>query len=721
MKYTFPFLLVFLINYSCDAQSALLHHELKVSVNVAATSVDAVDSVSIPTAYLAKQDTLDFYLNASFTVKSLDPLYKIRELAKKPMDTGEDVKIKRYLVTVPTATSGGFILPLQFVGKVKGEIKTGAAEVARGFSESSGIISNDGVYLANSTFWFPRFEETLFSFNLSTLIDTAWGVVSQGTRTKNERNNGKKLVRYEFPDAADDIYLVAGKWTEYSRKADGISVEVVLREPDTALANRYLNATADYLALYNNLIGPYPYTKFTLVENFWETGFGMPSFTLLGPQIIRFPFILTSSYPHELLHNYWGNSVYVDGIKGNWCEGLTAYMADHLIKEQVGQGSEYRRTTLQKFTDFVNESNDFPITQFTSRHNSAEEAIGYGKTLMVYEMLRYEFGDDVFRKAFSLFYRDNKFRNASFDDIEKSFETVTGKNLEPFFMQWITRKGAPTLKLSNVNVSMQGKQYKLTFSLSQVQKEEVFSLTVPVAVYLEGEDTVTIKNLAFNEREKSYTLLFDKRPTRVDVDPQFNVFRRLDKDEVPVSISQLLGAKEAAIVLPSNSAYLSEYTELAKQWQQTQIAQGNTLDILYDRDLLELPGKPLWIVGFENKFIPRPDVFDNYADFLSPATKEALESLKKKGGLVYVFKDPKNSSRTNGFLGSNNAKMIEGVKRKVTHYSKYSYLGFEGDEAENKLKGEFPALASPLSQYIKYDGKTLPINSKIKPRKALAY
>ena len=72
------------------------------------------------------------------------------------------------------------------------------------------------------------------------------------------------------------------------------------------------------------------------MENFWETGYGMPSFTLLGPQVIRFPFILTSSYPHEILHNWWGNSVFVDYPTGNWCEGLTAYMADHLMKEQVG-------------------------------------------------------------------------------------------------------------------------------------------------------------------------------------------------------------------------------------------------------------------------------------------------------------------------------------------------------------------------------------------------
>jgi len=99
--------------------------------------------------------------------------------------------------------------------------------------------------------------------------------------------------------------------------------------------------------------------KFALIENFWEAGYGMPSFTLLGEKIIRFPFILHSSYPHELLHNWWGNSVYVDFETGNWCEGITVYMADHLIKEQRNQAIEYRRATLQKYTNYVTPENDF--------------------------------------------------------------------------------------------------------------------------------------------------------------------------------------------------------------------------------------------------------------------------------------------------------------------------------------------------------------------------
>ena len=113
-----------------------------------------------------------------------------------------------------------------------------------------------------------------------------------------------------------------------------------------------------------------------------------PLFTLLGPQVIRFPFILHSSYPHEILHNCWGNSVYVDWSKGNWCEGLTAYLADHLIREGQGRGAEYRNDTLKGYRNYVGESRDFPLTEFRSRHSSATQAVCYGKCLILWHMLR---------------------------------------------------------------------------------------------------------------------------------------------------------------------------------------------------------------------------------------------------------------------------------------------------------------------------------------------
>ena len=97
--------------------------------------------------------------------------------------------------------------------------------------------------------------------------------------------------------------------------------------------------------------------------------------------------------------------MFVDYAQGNWCEGLTAYLADHLIQEQRGAGGEYRRSTLQKYRDYVQAGKDFPLTEFRERHSAATEAVGYGKALMMNHMLRRRIGEDAFRKGLAAFYR----------------------------------------------------------------------------------------------------------------------------------------------------------------------------------------------------------------------------------------------------------------------------------------------------------------------------
>ena len=230
-------------------------------------------------------------------------------------------------------------------------------------------------------------------------------------------------ARWESHGPVDEITLVGGPLVPYRDAAGAVEALVYLRQKDDALAAKYLQATAQYVEMYRGLIGPYPYGKFALVENFWETGYGMPSFTLLGSQVIRFPFILTSSYPHEILHNWWGNSVFVDYESGNWCEGLTAYLADHLIQEQRGKGEDYRRDTLQKYRSYVKDGRDFPLAEFRSRHSAATEAVGYGKTMMVFHMLRQKLGDEGFRKWAGGFYRDYRGKQASFGDVRESMES----------------------------------------------------------------------------------------------------------------------------------------------------------------------------------------------------------------------------------------------------------------------------------------------------------
>jgi hypothetical protein len=681
--------------------------------------LDVIDKMLLPVNYIQNKKSITFALSKKFSVKVLNNTFSI-EKNEEQQTENQSSKLSYYTIKLPENITKNLVIPIVYSGLVNDEIKNGAAEYARGFSETSGLISEDGIYLAGSTAWVPYFPDSeMFTYMLNVTIDSEWTVLTQGKRIKNEIVGKKKTIIYICTNPMDEAYIVGGKWTEYSDQAGEILVQAFLRSPDEALANKYLKVTKDYLKLYENLIGKYPYTKFALVENFWETGYGMPSFTLLGEKVIRFPWILHSSYPHELLHNYWGNSVFVDYEKGNWCEGITAYMADHLIKEQQGQGADYRRSTLQKFTDYVNPDNDFPVKDFLSRSNSAEEAIGYGKVLMMNEMLRNEFGDEIFLKAYRDFYENNKFRKASFSDIRKSFEKVTNENLEAFFSQWINRKGAPSIQLSNVDVSKSKKQFNLKFDLSQTQKEDVFELKIPYAIYFENDNEIVQSELVMNQKTHSFLYNSDKKPVRIEIDPQFNVFRRLDRSEVPTSLSQIFGANDIYIVLPEKSDYLEQYKKMAETWKYSAEAQEKSAKLVYDSELEKMPDdKTAWIIGFENKFYDDIKVEQKLINSMGEEDAQKFSDMHNNQSLVYAIPNPNNNYVSVGFVGTLNSDAIAGLIRKLPHYGKYSYLGFEGSEPKNVLKGSFPALNSSMGYTIEVKNEQYNF-PKLKERKAL--
>ncbi len=473
-----------------------------------------------------------------------------------------------------------------------------------------------------------------------------------------------------------------------------------LEQVQLHLADNYLETTVSYLSMYEQLLGPFPYAKFALVENFWETGYGMPSFTLLGPKVIRFPFILHSSYPHELLHNWWGNGVYVDYDGGNWCEGLTVYLADHLIKEQRNQAVQYRRNSLQVFADFVNADNDFPLTKFTRRTDSVTSSIGYNKAMMLWHMLRLELGDTVFLEGLKRFYRDNLFRRADYQDLRQAFETVTGQDLSPFFNQWLDRTDAAELAIIGARVEQEESGFRLFFTLVQNQEETPFRLTVPVAVTTADQHSAQIHLFEMTERRQDYSFSLQAKPLRLDVDPRFDLFRRLHNLETPPALSRVFGAPEALILLPSQADpdMAKGYRNLAETWGG---AEQGPITIRLDNEIEILPtDRPVWVFGQEN--IHRATVGQTLTPYGVVMSESKIymagsEMMLEKHSLVAAGRNANNPKQIVVWLHADRVAALNGLGRKLPHYRKYSYLAFEGDEPVNVLKGQWPAVNSPMS------------------------
>jgi len=707
-----------------NAQSPLIHHELNVVIKPDMSLLEVTDEVTIDKSLI--KDGLQFKLHNALSVEPSEMITKLdkqvdaEDIGMDLDDSGtkSDLKLNVYAIKFSPNNSGNLKLILKYKGKIESPVKQSRENYARGFSESPGIIWEKGVYLAGSTYWVPYFGDELVSFNLTTTLPDSWKTVSVGTRTLDEKKNGQHIDKWESPTPQEEIFLIAAPFQEYDYPMGSVTAYAFLRTPDEALANKYLEATAQYMEMYRKLVGPFPYTKFALVENFWETGYGMPSFTLLGEKIIRLPFILHSSYPHELLHNYWGNSVYVDFKSGNWCEGLTAYMADHLIKEQRGQAVEYRSETLQKFTDYVTPENDFPLSKFSSRFDPPSEAIGYGKTSMVFHMLRRKVGDEQFIKSFQVFNRNNKFKRSSFDDIRKAFEEVTGKDWKWFFDQWVNRTGAPQLVLEDVQVNSVRGSNNVSFTLKQIQPEEVFYLDVPVVIVT--KDGIKTETVEMNEKESKYNFTVDSAPLKILVDPEFDLMRKLDPRESPPTFTKAFGSKKSLIILPDqNDASYQQYKDFVELWIK---GNENKFSVKSQDQVKELPdNESVMLLGAKNKFnsVVNSELKKYNSEILNNGIKFGKREIPSDDNSFFIsVSNPKNIKEVITLLTIGNKSAVEGLNDKLPHYAKYSYLAFNGSEPANIEKGVWQVINSPMFKDIASADNNIEV--KLETRKALA-
>ena len=566
----------------------------------------------------------------------------------------------------------------------------------------SSASTGDYLYLDGSEGWYPQIDNALISFRMVVTLPNSWRSVSQGERVQHTGKDAH-IEEWRESQPQQTIYLIAAELHEYSSESDNeVQAMVFLRQPEPEIAQPYLEATNRYIDFYSQLLGPYPYSKFALVENHWESGFGMPSFTLLGPRVIRLPFIIYTSYPHEIVHNWWGNSVYVDYESGNWAEGLTSYLADYWLREQRGEqyGLEYRRNALQRYSNFVGAGNEFALTQFRSRHNEVAQSVGYDKALMFFHMLRRHLGDEQFIAGLRHLYQAQIYRRASYTDLRQSFEMVSGLALEDFFSQWLQRSDVPELEIINVETHKSESGYEVSLQLRQTQAGPAYKLTIPLAVQLEGNNEANLATFEMKAKEERFNITVPNVPSQLSVDAGFDLIRRLDSREVPPVLSELFGASEIVIVLPAQARETASiYENIANAWASRYAAK-----IVWDDQITELPQtQHVWLLGWQNRFRAqllaklKPKVAIEGDSFAIYGEEYASETQ----GVVLVnriYAD--NKYQTLAWLSWENAQSLLIMARKLRHYGKYSYLVFDGVEAKNIAKGQWPVENSPLQVNI---------------------
>lgn len=642
----------------------VLHHVLRVTPDVAAGTLQVEDTLRVPES-LRADGQFEFTLNPGFTLATEVPFDSTSAaLSAGAQGTG------RYSIPL---SAGEQEITLKYRGRLA------STPDCAWLTEACVLLSERGLYLDGSSQWYVQAGNALHTFELQTSLPEAWVSLSQGEQV------GKG---WRETQPQDSIYLLAGKFHVYQQPGKHATALVYLQQDDPELAKRYLQTAQQYLDEYSSLLGAYPYAKFATVESFWETGWGMPSFTLLGPKVLRLPFILHSSFPHEILHNWWGNGVYVDASGGNWSEGLTAYLADQRIKEQQGEGAEYRRSALQKYATFVGQHEDFPLSQFRSRHDATTQAVGYDKALMVFHMLRQQQGDEKFFAGLRDFYRDYRFRPATFANLLDKLHAD-----QTFRERWIDGKGVPSLAIQSHTLTQEATGYRLQLTLQQRQAGEALPLRVPVRIrFADDKQPEQREILLMKTASQPFTLSLPAKPAQVAVDPGFDLFRLPDAAEMPASIGALYGKGDKTYVL-------SRQTDAAMQvawesWLDGLKAGDAKLKVQYDDAPLPDTGTVI-LLGGDNAALQ--GLLERAREpFRLTDAAYTLNSANYTCGLHTLALALRAGKQHIVLLDASSPDGLDKMLAKLPHYGKYSYLVFNSVTGENVAKGQWEVSDSPL-------------------------
>jgi len=531
----------------------------------------------------------------------------------------------------------------------------------------------EGTFLPAGANWYPNVAGLLETWRITLSLPAGQRGLVPG-RLIEERDDAQGYrATFEFAHPGEGIDLMAGPYTTTERTVTlgegNVRVRTYLTMGLEDLADGYLASTAEYLRLYDDWIGPYPYTGFSIVSSPTPTGFGMPTLTYLGADVLRLPFIRATSLGHEVLHNWWGNGVYPDYTRGNWSEGLTTFLADYHYKERESPAAA-RDMRLGWLRDFaaVPEGQDSTLVAFRARTHGTSQIVGYHKAAMTFLMLRDLIGRDAFDRGLREFWSAHRFTVASWDDLRAAFEHASSQDLGWFFSQWLTRTGAPRLRIENAERQEAAGRWQVRVTLAQ--DGTPYRLRVPVAIETDRGTVTDFVELATSNA--TITLALDEPPRAVVLDPELRLFRRLGPEEVPPILRDVtINPATSAIVLPLDRAWAEAANALFAK-----LIEGTPRIVDADSNPA---GTPLIIVGTPVD-VERYRARRNLAAAPSiPSSGTARVWVERVDGTVFLF------------IAARDPAALSALMRPLPHYGKQSWLTFEGAKAVER--GVWPPIA----------------------------
>ena len=461
--------------------------------------------------------------------------------------------------------------------------------------------------------WFPLATPGLFTNRFTAEmhihVPSDYRVVGSTTTESSPKSIPGNLTEYNFNWTKPGFpgTLIIGKFLA-PIAAPGIpNVRIWVTEKHKTNAAGYAETAAEQFEFFSSIFGQPESGRLNIVElpddavsAAWAPQIAAIAGNRIGDKNSR------RLLANTIAHQWWGSEVSPATLNDAWItNGMSRYSELMYLEETAGKTSFQSAITDESAAALAYDTDPLTTLGRLDYFSPQFQNMTIEKGAMVFHMLRWEMGDEVFKKFLRGLlsqYTDKGIRSSNIETVAEAQMTPangSAPNLQAFFAQWLDGTGAPQFH-NKFTVYRLGnnKGFRTVGSIDQ----DLDLFRMPVALRIETDGKTELRRVDVSGSESQYTIETFGRPRRINIDPDNWLLK--STPDLAVRVAVLRGQNQAA--QGDLMAALGEYQKALDINKTSSLANYRIGEIFFTqrnyqssansfRDALRGDGDPKWV------------------------------------------------------------------------------------------------------------------------------
>lgn len=467
-----------------------------------------------------------------------------------------------------------------FTFTYSGTISGGEGSPVTGLQLAS--IGSPVTYLLYAARWFPMagYDTDRFTAEIHVQVPADYTVIGSGSL------GGPRIVSYPSGQAKEYDFnwtkpgfpgtIIAGEFGQPLAVSGSSNIRVYLLADEKSRGPEYAQTAAKEFTFFSGLFGPPQSSNLNVVElpNGTVPAYWAPEIAAISASQIA----ASTNYrllANTMAHQWWGSMISPATMNDAWITNGMCRYGELMYLESVTSESAFQ-DALKDVSAGALAYDTIPL-MFAGRmapFSPQFQSMTLEKGAMVYHMLRWEIGESAFRTTLQTVLKQYDGKSITSADLEKVAESVSQKNLTPFFMQWLNGTGAPefTDKYSTYRLG-NGSGFRTIGEINQ--NLDLFNM--PVDLRIETQGKTVNRRVDVVGTSSQYVVDTFGMPRRIIIDPDDWILKNSPSMQVRVDI--LRGQQLAA--QGNTTDALAEYQKALKVNPDSSLAQYRIGEVLY--------------------------------------------------------------------------------------------------------------------------------------------